>query len=126
MQHFLSEITDGYRGPSRKVVAHRIDTMEEEKRNELKKSLESVKVINFTTDIWSDSTNDSYVSVTGHFLDEDFILHDTILDFVLLKGNHTGETIASEYYLDKFEHRVETRNDDDRQRIQHSKSVSLI
>jgi hypothetical protein len=68
------------------------------KQNELKNLLinldSKVSYINykvsFTTDCWTCSNNISFMGLTGHWIDKDWKLHATTLDFLHLGKSHTG------------------------------------
>ena len=46
--------------------------------------------ISFTTDCWTSSNNIAFMGLTGHWIDEDWKLHATTLDFLELGKSHTG------------------------------------
>jgi hypothetical protein len=48
-----------------------------------------------TTDCWTSNQNFGYMSLTAHFIDEQWRLHKRILKFCLVE-NHKGETIGRE------------------------------
>ena len=33
---------------------------------------------------------DPYMAITGHYIDDNWVLHSTLLDFVYIPGSHTG------------------------------------
>ena len=47
-----------------------------------------------TTDLWSSRTTEPYISLTVHFLDQDFELKTRCLQTAYFPGEHTGENIA--------------------------------
>ena len=56
-------------------------------------ALSSGSVFSFTTDIWSSQANDSYISLTVHFL-IDFRRQNLTLNVSPFNSQHTGELIA--------------------------------
>jgi len=46
-----------------------------------------------TTDAWSSRATQSYLTVTFHFIDSDWILKKFVLETRLFNGSHTGEAI---------------------------------
>jgi len=74
-----------------------VDDLYEVKMKKLKEELQNISIINFTTDIWSDSTMISYKVITAHYLQDDFQLKSTILDFDAFRGRHTGIYIISTF-----------------------------
>lgn len=62
-------------------------------KNKIKDLLTTVEHICITVDVWTDRRGRSFIGLTGHFLDLDYAPHALLLDFVRLKGPHTGENI---------------------------------
>lgn len=50
--------------------------------------------ISFTTDLWTSPNNKAFAAVTAHFIDNDWVLHETVVDFGLMSGRHDGANIA--------------------------------
>lgn len=63
---------------------------------ELIKSLPSK--LSFTVDGWSSIANRSYYGITGHFIDEQWMLQSLVIDFVPSHGKHTGQDIANIFF----------------------------
>ncbi|XP_043705261.1 zinc finger BED domain-containing protein RICESLEEPER 1-like [Telopea speciosissima] len=58
--------------------------------------------MSLTTDLWSSITTDSYISLTCHYIDTEWILHKKLLKFCIMPPPHTGvniSQIASEMLL---------------------------
>ncbi len=49
--------------------------------------------INVTTDLWTSRRNDSYISVTISWLDQEMKLYEALIDVKLLPSPHTSENI---------------------------------
>ena len=49
----------------------------------------------FTTDIWTSPTTIPYMTVTVHFIDNNFKLCTYILDFIVFKDQHSGYEISN-------------------------------
>ena len=63
----------------------------EVKQNELKNLFINLdSKISFTTDCWTSSNYIAFMGITGHWIDEDWKLHVTTLDFLELGKSHTG------------------------------------
>jgi hypothetical protein len=67
-------------------------SMKEQKINELS-SIDSK--ISFTTDCWTSSNNKSFMGLTAHWIDSDFNICATTLDFCSLPLKHTGLNLAN-------------------------------
>ena len=53
--------------------------------------MKSAPWIGLTTDCWSSKATQSFVTITAHFIDDDWKLVSAVLQF---PGSHTGERIA--------------------------------
>jgi hypothetical protein len=69
-----------------------IKTYENEKKK-LKIILRSVNKVNITTDMWTSGQKVSYMVVTGHFIDSNWILQRRVLNFFNVPPPHTGVII---------------------------------
>lgn len=58
--------------------------------------LDKVSYVSLTCDLWSSRANESYITVTCHFIDEDFNLCCAVLSTNIMKNNHTSDNIAAE------------------------------
>lgn len=80
---------------SRHVKEKMIPTLVSLVRDKIDTMLKNVEHLSITCDIWTDRRGKSFIGLTGHFLDVDFKLQAVLLDFIRLKGRHTGEHIRS-------------------------------
>ncbi|CAF3254775.1 unnamed protein product [Rotaria sp. Silwood2] len=62
-------------------------------QEKIRKLLDSIDHLSITVDVWIDRRGRSFIGVTGHFLDLNYIPQALLLDFSRLKGPHTGENI---------------------------------
>ena len=65
-------------------------------REKLFQQLRDVKTCSVTTDFWSSSNAQSYITVTCHFLNEDWVLQSCVLATYQVTIRHTAENIAAE------------------------------
>ncbi|XP_026436028.1 zinc finger BED domain-containing protein RICESLEEPER 2-like isoform X1 [Papaver somniferum] len=56
--------------------------------------LEAPGKIYLTSDLWLSCQKLSYMSITAHFLDKNWVLHKRIIFFTLVDKSHTGEHIS--------------------------------
>ncbi|KAJ4945987.1 hypothetical protein JOQ06_023665 [Pogonophryne albipinna] len=63
-------------------------------RNKLETELKNVEYYATTTDLWSSRTTEPYLSLTVHFINDDFELKSHCLQTVYFPADHTGENIA--------------------------------
>ncbi|CAG8788137.1 15868_t:CDS:2, partial [Gigaspora rosea] len=54
--------------------------------------------LSFTSDLWTSSNNKSFISLMGHYIDEDWNLKEIIIDFGLLSEKHDGTNLANGFY----------------------------
>lgn len=52
----------------------------------------------FTTDLWTSNQTYSYMSVTMHFIDKNWMLKHFILDFIPFEHNHKGSNIGDQLW----------------------------
>jgi hypothetical protein len=45
-------------------------------------------------DMWTSPNSFSFMGVTAHYVDQDFRLHNMLLDFIHVNEKHTGEQLA--------------------------------
>lgn len=58
--------------------------------------LEKKTYVSITTDCWTSSNNESFMSITAHFIDTDFTIQSTLLSCSIFYQNHTSENLAKE------------------------------
>ncbi|CAH1115658.1 unnamed protein product [Psylliodes chrysocephalus] len=94
---FCHALNPSYVLPSRKTLsktlipAKYLDTL-----NKTKGVVSNVESVTITTDLWSSRNNDSYMGVTGHFIDANYVVKSVLLDIFLFKGFHTSANLADE------------------------------
>jgi hypothetical protein len=64
------------------------------KRKKMKTLLSGVDRVNITTDMWTSSQRVSYIVVTCHFVDSNWLLQKRILNFCNVPSPHSGVVIA--------------------------------
>lgn len=68
----------------------------EEKKQILKEKMsKSCQRICITTDMWTFVQTLVYLSLTVHFIDDEWKLHKKIINFCMIPSLHTGENIAN-------------------------------
>ena len=55
-----------------------------------------------TTDGWTARTNDSYVTITAHFIDDEWKYHSFVLSTLTMSEKHTAENLAA-FLKEEFE-----------------------
>jgi hypothetical protein len=65
----------------------------------LQKYLQTIKSkISLTIDLWTSSNNKAFVSITAHFINNEWMLQEILIDFGVLSDRHDGENIADGVY----------------------------
>ena len=62
-------------------------------QDKILKLLDNIDYLSITVDVWTDRRGRSFIGITGHFLDMNYMSQALLLDFRRLKGSHTGENI---------------------------------
>lgn len=56
--------------------------------NKVKESFKNIKEkISFTIDIWTSPSSKSFLSLTAHYIDNDWKLRNVLVDFIQIFGN---------------------------------------
>jgi hypothetical protein len=67
-------------------------------KEDLKKGMKkNTSKISFTSDIWTSPTQEPFMSVTAHFVDQDWRLQSYVIAFRYIPGSHTGRNIADTF-----------------------------
>ncbi|KAL0228053.1 hypothetical protein RCL1_004196 [Eukaryota sp. TZLM3-RCL] len=91
----ISTINPEVKVPSRKVLRGLTVRKFEEKRESIKRLLNSIESnISLTTDMWTSCSNDPYICVVAHYITNDYSLQSVLLDIQSLEHPHTDVAIA--------------------------------
>ncbi|CAF0931624.1 unnamed protein product [Brachionus calyciflorus] len=92
----MNTLDPNYQIPSRNKIDSIIDQLYEKKIIERKQILEKIKSkFHCTSDIWTSSSGDSYISLTLHFINNNNKLDQLLLDIKSFPGTHNYRTISS-------------------------------
>jgi len=70
----------------------------EEDKQKIKNILKNVSAkISFTTDCWTSPSSKSFMSITAHFIDDDWKLQHFLLDFIEINESHTGQNLKNAF-----------------------------
>lgn len=96
-KRLLNHIVPNYVPPSRNYFSEKvIPEIHNRVVQTIKKkiTLESAKFLSFTTDVWTcSSTNESFISLTGHWITENFQHNNIVLNCKHFPGSHNSEAI---------------------------------
>ena len=93
-RHFCSVACPKFDPPSRRTIVRDIYQLYLDEKLELKNYFSvHCQRVSLTTDAWTSIQNISYMSLTAHYIDSDWMLQKRILNFCVL-SNHKGDTIG--------------------------------
>ncbi|KAJ4776673.1 Zinc finger BED domain-containing protein DAYSLEEPER [Rhynchospora pubera] len=97
---FLSDLCPSFKLPSRNTIRSDCMNIYEEERVELYDFLGKIDcMFSFTSDLWSSKGRDrGFMSLTCHYIDENWVLRKRIIGFTPLPSPHTGRNIAHAIY----------------------------
>lgn len=91
----VNTLDQRYVVPSRKYFSEvEIPKLHAEVRSQVEKELCDIQQYATTTDLWSSRTMDSYISLTIHFIDDEWKLCSKCLQTSYFPEDHTGEFIS--------------------------------
>ncbi len=96
-RQMMSKFEPRYTPPDRKTMSTKyLPQMYETERSRVKQLLCSAKYYACTTDLWTSRAQHAYISLTVHYLDDDFLLKSHLLETKEFPDSHTGVHIAEE------------------------------
>jgi hypothetical protein len=93
MRAFLAVAVPGYIPPHRATVKAQLRKRFFKHRQMLRSVLAKIPAIAITSDIWKNSRNTHFISVTAHFFDVNFILMSLTIGFRQFIGSHFAKRI---------------------------------
>lgn len=95
-KRLMKFIDPRYELPSRRSITRRlIPERCTTERERVKAELAMVEDVSLTTDIWTSSATQGFITVTIHYLNQLWILESTVLETKCIEGDHTSEVIAA-------------------------------
>lgn len=91
---FMNLIEPAYHILSRRNVTRLVESHYMEVKRELLKKLSIAVRVAITTDCWTALTAESYITITCHFIGEDWQVNSAVLLTESLPGRHTADTLA--------------------------------
>ena len=101
----------GYRVPKQDTVMHSITSKYNTIKDLVLRKIKSCTAVSFTTDMWTYNQMEGYMTVTAHFISEDWRLHSFMLETKVMEVSHTAANIAERLceVLEEFEIPAEKR-----------------
>ncbi|XP_064467904.1 E3 SUMO-protein ligase ZBED1-like isoform X2 [Ornithodoros turicata] len=97
-KQFVSMLNPSYQLPSRKTLSTvYMPQMYAKISQQVRSELQGCSSVCLTTETWtSPSSNESYVGVTAHFIDENHVLTSRLLDCFVWQDPHRADNISAE------------------------------
>lgn len=96
----IAKLCPNYKIPSRKYFTENIiPDIFTKVKTKIQASLDEISNISLTTDIWTANTNNApFLSLTGHWLSNDFEQCRAVLRVIPFPGSHTGQRISEQLH----------------------------
>lgn len=98
-----------YKVPSRSTIGERINGMYLFKQTDIKNEMNSAASVAITTDCWTSRTSYSYMTVTVHYLTENFINKGFALTTMGFEDRHTSVNLSNNLMDILTEWKIETK-----------------
>ena len=105
-RNFMAQLAPKWKPTSaRHMKTNLLPLLSSSIRTRIELVLADVDHLTITVDVWTNRSGKAFLGITGHFIDLDFAPQAILLDFVGLRGPHTGDNIrnVTEEILDKLE-----------------------
>lgn len=90
-RHMINTIEPRYQVPSSSHFAEKIvPELYNEAKSKVQDQLKKAFSVSITTDGWTSRATQSYITVTGHFIDPDWVMRSYVLQTRILEASHTG------------------------------------
>ncbi|XP_048124800.1 E3 SUMO-protein ligase ZBED1-like [Alosa alosa] len=93
-QAFVHELEPRFKIPCYRTMNSKITKLYDTTKGGIREMLHGEK-LSLTTDGWSSLATESYVTVTAHFIDEDWEMRNVVLDTSKLQTAHTAENVST-------------------------------
>lgn len=96
-RRLILELEPSYKFPRRQTFSQFLLPQKyEDAKNILRKLLEKATHINLTTDSWTSLANESYISVTAHFISNNWIFFSCLLDCFVFQQSRTSKFLCEQ------------------------------
>ncbi|CAF1437369.1 unnamed protein product [Adineta ricciae] len=96
MKKLIDGLQPGYTPPHRNMVTKHLKRLHKQYADRTKNEFEKVKYLSLTCDFWKDRKQNSYLVITGHYIDEKFDQFSKVLQFMTFEDRHYSPIIAYE------------------------------
>lgn len=96
-RNFVKTLEPRYKIPSRKTLMEgKLPALYEECSSKVRKALSSVDNVVLTTDMWTSTATEAYLTVSCHIIDENWQMLAYVLETCSVSGQHTADNICSQ------------------------------
>lgn len=96
-KQFIKALNPAYELPNRKTISRTlVPALYEEQYQKCRNVATDIKSVCLTTDCWTSENTESYVAVTAHYLNKNFEFQHFLLDYAVMRRQHTSLNLASE------------------------------
>ena len=103
-QSLMSFVESGYHLPSATYFTKVIELKYQETVTKVQQTLQAANYISITSDMWTSLANDAYISLTTHYISNEWKMESVCLGTIPVSEQHTGDNIVlwTEEILVKF------------------------
>lgn len=94
--NLLKTLDPRYVPPSRTIMRSSLPNKYKSTKEALEASLSAIKYVALTTDIWTSRQTEGYITVTCHFVSDDWKFRSVVLATVNFSDSHTAEHISEQ------------------------------
>lgn len=95
---FMKELEPNYNCPCSQTIIRRLRVLEDELKIKMQRMFVGVQYISIDTDCWTSRSQEGYMSVNAHIIDDDWIPHFFTLCTEELEERHNAENLADRLY----------------------------
>lgn len=95
--------------PSAKVMRRQLRDLVRENQKSILQKLPSGAKLSLALDCWTSPFRQTFMAITGYFLDEDWEYHEILLGFEHLHGSRTGANLSEALFQLLQEHQITDR-----------------
>ena len=93
-QSLMSFVEPGYHLPSATYFTKVIELKCQEAVTKVQQTLQAANYISITSDMWTSLANDAYISLTTHYISNEWKMESVCLGTIPVSERHTGDNIA--------------------------------
>lgn len=95
--------------PSAKTIRRRLQTSVKERQQDILRKLPHDAKLSIAIDCWTSPFSQSFMAISGYFIDEDWQYREILLGFEPLHGTHSGTNLSTILLQILQQHKIEDR-----------------